>query len=401
MKRRARNVIAAAIMLALVLAGCGSKEVVMKEFTSEDETVSIQLNEKWKQEDIGTGAEGWIAAASEDDSEAVMVMQMAKNIYGANVIDMDNWKDMINASYPMSEMTLIDNPSVQGMDVAETYSCTVTIEDISGNGRILYGETEYAYYSILYVAIKMNDAEVEYFNNVCGSFKENAPEIEETSAAESTDTIQWFNNTCAVLTAANRWDYTLFGGAPADENSKSMVQNLLSEWWDVTDHETAEETMDWLLKEGHRVSFAEEMDMLAEAGLADVSEAERVDLILESFDVSEEEAQNYSDWFAFYEQYGSDAAAGWDYSRAMSLLGYYYLAGYYTEEEALDKSLETAEIIQNTFDSWDSLMESYFVGYEYWAEESSDERREIYEEIKAASDSPFQLEWGMAFEKTW
>ncbi len=111
--------------------------------------------------------------------------------------------------------------------------------------------------------------------------------------------------------------------------------------------------------------------------------------------------KNYADWFAFYEQYGSDAAAGWDYSRAMSLLGYYYLAGYYTEEEALDQSMETAVVIQSTFDSWDDFMESYFLGYEYWAEESSDERRALYEEIKAASDSPFQLDWGMTFEKTW
>lgn len=401
MKKVTRNIIVAAIMLTLVLGGCGNKAVVMKEFTSADGTISIQLNEKWKQEDMGTGGEGWIVAVSEDDSEAIMAMQMAKNIYGTNIIDMDNWKDTINASYPMSEMALIDNPSVPGMDVAETYSCTVTVEDISGDGRILYGETDYAYYSILYVAIKMNAAEIEYFNNVCRSFKETAPEIEETPMAENTDTVQWFNNTCAVLTAANRWDYTLFGGAPADDNSKSMVQDLLSEWWDVTDRETAEETMDWLITEGHRVSFAEEMNTLAESGLAEVSEAERVGWILENFDVSEDEAQNYADWFAFYEQYGSDAAAGWDYSRAMSLLGYYYLAGYYTEEEALDKSLETAEVIQNTFDSWDSFMESYFVGYEYWAGESSDDRREIYEEIKAASDSPFQLEWGMALEKTW
>lgn len=401
MKKVTRNIIAAAIMLTLVLAGCGNKEVVMKEFTSADETVSIQMNEKWKQEDMGTGGTGWVVAVSEDDSEAIMVMQMAKNIYGTNIVDMNNWKDMINASYQMSEMTLIDNPSVPGMDVAETYSCTVTVEDISGDGRILYGETDYAYYSILYVAIKMNAAETEYFNNVCGSFQETAPEVEETPVAENTDTVQWFNNTCAVLTAANRWDYTLFGGAPADDNSKSMVQDLLSEWWDVTDRETAEETMDWLLTEGHRVSFAEEMNTLAESGLAEVSEAERVDWILDNFDVSEEEAQSYADWFAFYEQYGSEAAAGWDYSRAMSLLGYYYLAGYYTEEEALDKSLETAEVIQNTFDSWDSFMESYFVGYEYWAGESSDDRREIYEEIKAASDSPFQLEWGMTLEKTW
>ena len=67
----------------------------------------------------------------------------------------------------------------------------------------------------------------------------------------------------------------------------------------------------------------------------------------------------------------------------------------------MDQSLETAVVIQNTFDSWDSFMESYFVGYEYWAEESSDDRRAVYEEIKAASDSPFQLDWGMTLEKTW
>lgn len=152
----------------------------------------LEFSEKWKQEDMGSGAEGWIAGVSENGSDAIMVMQMAKNIYGTNIADMDNWKDMINASYPMSEMTSIeiDNPSVPGMDVAETYRCSVTVENITGEGRILYGETEYAYYSILYVAVKMNAADEEYFNNVCASFKEAASEIGETAAAESTDTIQ-------------------------------------------------------------------------------------------------------------------------------------------------------------------------------------------------------------------
>ena len=153
MKRVTRSVMAAVVMLVLMLAGCGNAEVVMKEFTSADETVRIQLNEKWKQEDMGTVGAGWVVAVSEDDSDAVMVMQMPKNIYGTNIADMDSWKDMINASYPMSEMTLIDNPSVPGMDVAETYRCIVTVEGISGDGRILYGETEYAYYSIMYVAV--------------------------------------------------------------------------------------------------------------------------------------------------------------------------------------------------------------------------------------------------------
>ena len=32
--------------------------------------------------------------------------------------------------------------------------------------------------------------------------------------------------------------------------------------------------------------------------------------------------------------------SAWDYSRAMSNLGFYYLAGYYTVTESLDRSLE-------------------------------------------------------------
>ncbi len=356
MKKVKRSMVLAAVALALILTGCGGA-VVMKEFTSADETVSIQMSEKWTAEDMGAGSEGWVAAANANGSDAVIVMQLPKNVYGT--IDMDDWQDLINNSYAVSGAETIENPSVPGMEVVAAYSCAVTADGVKGEGRILYGETDYAYYNILYVALKINAAKTEYFNNVCASFQENAPEMEDLSTIDRTDTVQWFNNTCAVLTAVNSWDYTLFGGAPANDSSKAIVQNMLNEWWDVTDHESADETMDWLLNEGQRVSFAEELGC------------------------------------------GEDDVAGWDYCRAMSLLGYYYLAGYYTEEEALDQSLEVAKTIQNTFDSWDSLMDSYFAGYEYWSEDNSGERREIYEGIKAEADSPFNLDWGMTLEKSW
>lgn len=403
--RRKKGIIAVLALMAM-LAGCGSKEVVMKEFTSKDQTVSIQMNEEWVEhediieEDLRWAAEGWIAMTSENGAEEIIVAQLPKHIY--NISDMDNFKELIKASYSVSVSQPVDSPSVSGMDVAETESCKITVENSTLDGRILYGQTKYAYYGIIYLAaVKINEAKEEYFNKVCASFQETAPEVEDTSIAGGSDTVQWFNNTCAVLTAVNGWDYTIFGGMTAGEGSKNIVQNLLSEWWEVTDRASADETMDWLLEEGHRVSFAEEMEYLAEAGVADAPAQERADVILANFEVDAEEADNYADWFTFYEQYGPDAMAGWDYSRAMSLLGYYYLAGYYTQEEALDKSLETAETIQETFDSWDDFMESYFIGYEYWAGESSDERREIYEEIKASSDDPFRLDWNMTFEKSW
>lgn len=404
--RNVRQTAAAVVaMLVLVLVGCGSKEVVMKEYVSKDQSVSIQMDEEWKEqedfisEEMEGLADGWIVASTQNESDAILVAQMPKHIY--NISSIDECKDMVSSSWAMSEIQPVESPGVSGMNVEETDSCTMTLDNVSGDGLVLYGETEYAYYAILYVAPKINDTKTEYFHNVCASFKETVPEIESAFSTEITDTIQWFNNTYAVLTVLNGWDYTVYGGIPADASGAAVAQSILSESWDVTDRDSADETMEWLLTEGHRTSFAEDMDYLGEDALTDVSEDERVNVILDNFEVDQEEAESYARWYALYEQYGAEAAAGWDYSRAMSLLAYYYLAGFYTEEEALDASLEVAEVIQSTFDSWDSYMESYFAGYEYWAEESSEDRRDIYEEIKTSSDNPFSLAWDTALEKSW
>lgn len=404
MDKRKKKTAVLAIALLLLVTGCGSseKEIVLKEYVSEDETVSIQMDESWKTEVVNdeSGSEGWISAFTEDDSEGIVVMQLTKSVYGAGV-DMDRWKEVIESTYPMSELEDIQAPSVPNMNVDSAYSCNVTADGVKGDGRVVYGDTDYAFYCILYAAPEMTDRKEEYFKKVCVTFKETAPEIENASTVEATDTIQWFNNTCAVLTAVNGWDYTMFGGLPANDSSKQIAQNLLADWWEVTDRASADEIMDWLLTEGHRVSFAESMEYIGESGIGDVPKEERIDFLLENFDIDEEEAKNYDIWYSCYEQYGDNAIAGWDLSRAMSLLGNYYLAGYYTETQALDKSLEVARIIQEAFDTWDDFMESYFVGYEYWAEESSEERRGIYEDMKKEADSPYNVDWDLTFEKTW
>ncbi len=218
---------------------------------------------------------------------------------------------------------------------------------------------------------------------------------------ETTDTVQWFNNTYAVLTVLNERDYRVYSGSRPNPVDKALAKTVLENSWSVTDRASADESFQWLLDEGHRVSMAEELSYLAEMGLADVPEDQRLEAILTNFDLEEQQAEQYVNWFALYEQYGENTAAAWDYSRAMWLLSYYYLADYYTEEEALDQSLALAQTIQTTVDSWDSFMESYFAGYEYWSEESSDERRKIYTTLKLSTNSPFSLDWNTPLEKTW
>lgn len=57
--------------------------------------------------------------------------------------------------------------------------------------------------------------------------------------------------------------------------------------------------------------------------------------------------------------------------------------------------------VQPLFESWYDLMDSYLRGYEYWAGESSEERRAIYEELKTRDDNPYQIDVKLELIKTW
>ena len=218
--------------------------------------------------------------------------------------------------------------------------------------------------------------------------------------AEVPDTIRWINATHAILTDMNGWDCAVFGGMEATEANKKLMIPFLDEWWGVTDHDSAEENIEWLLTEGHRAEFVEFMALLDEDGWAEYSEEETAAMmseLLEDEDMGKSVARSYADYLG----YGPSSIDGWDYSRALSLLGWYYVAGFYTESEALDKALEIAKELQGKFSSWDELTESYMRGYEYWSDESADPRREVYNDLKGRSDSPYQIAWDTVLEKSW
>lgn len=422
MKKTAASIL---LILALILAGCGNAsekdttlskpvsedetagtaetDIPVTRFASADESVSIEVAGRWKKQDIASQVdehmefltEGCLELTNEDESESIYIMQVSK-FYSSYIEDC---KQLAQSVCPMSDIKPLDHPNISGIKVAETYSGKIDDEEEYEEGILLYGESIFSYYVILYAVPQIEASHIAYFNRICESFREAATE-ENNSSIESTDTIRWFNNTYAVLTISNGWDDTLYGGLPANEKTAMLALGVLYDTWNITDRTTADEKLDWLLTEGDRADVAEGMGYLAEDGFADVPEEERVEKLSEDYMLVPKGAQTYANMFALYEQYGENAVAGWDYSQAITLLSYGYLAGFYTEDEALDPSLEIAENLQTIFDSWDSFMESYFVGYEFHGNDSS-EQRTIYEERKASYDNPFRLDWEMKLEKSW
>lgn len=98
---------------------------------------------------------------------------------------------------------------------------------------------------------------------------------------------------------------------------------------------------------------------------------------------------------------GRATGSAWDYSRAMSNLGFYYLAGYYPITESLDRSLEVARTIQQTYGSWDEFIASYLAGYHAWAGDEAENRDLIYEGLKGSAFNPYAVDWNLELKKTW
>ena len=295
----------------------------------------------------------------------------------------------------------MEAPAVSGVSDLTAYVCDMETDSAKGKGYVIYGESDYAYYMLCYVGNTITNEKKRNFNVSCSTLKEIPKEEENNFATEMTNSIRWFHATYAITTRLNQQNLNYFGGYAANETNQKLVKQILAESWEVTDQASAAEAMEWILTEGHRNTYKENMKSLDDAGIKNVAAEERKAFIEENFVITGDEAEKSVALYAIYEQYGENAIDAWDYCRAMSLAAYYYHAGYYTEQEALDKSMEIAQMMQPLYSSWDEAMNSYLLGYEYWAEESADERRAVYEELKAEEDSVYKIDWNLTFEKTW
>lgn len=404
-KRSIAAVIAAVIGFQL-LTGCGkqAEAVNEKEFISADGTYSVWADENYVLTDVGL--DSWMDLGMPGSTDGILIMQLLPD---SRSISMGNWESLdavreymeeANQLYDRQEADKPENPIFHRM---EAYTYQTTQEGHVGKMYTVYGETDYAYYAISLIESGSGQDDNEFFKNICASFKEIEEGIEakEASIAETPDTIRWFNASNALLVGLNNFDYRLFGGLVPNSINREVAKNNLNNAFGVTDKFSANETLQWLLSEGERADFKELMEYLEEAGLHEIEKEERTDFMLENFEVSEEEAENYAEWYNKYEEDSEDAVSGWDYNRALSQIANFYLAGYYTLEEAYDASLDAAVIVQERFDSWDDYMESYFTGYEYWGGESSEDRREVYRSLQSAEDNPYQIDFHTKLEKSW
>ena len=197
----------------------------------------------------------------------------------------------------------------------------------------------------------------------------------------------WALATSGVLWERNRDRHDTLGGMEPTAENINRIKQVLSQWWDITSRDTLLEQLEGLDGGGHRREF-EEMGPYVES-----LSGERYREVVARAQQNEELSHRMQIVKQHYGALGRKSLLGWDYARYVFLCRWGYFVGYLTEEEAWDRIMPVAGMLQRTFESWKDLGENYLVGREFWSlaqtKRDGDLYRESYQRLLTDPASPW------------
>jgi hypothetical protein len=174
---------------------------------------------------------------------------------------------------------------------------------------------------------------------------------------------------------------------PSDE-ARRALDGPLRDAWGIRNRSDLLRVLAQLEAGGHRKGFDEHGAVFLRLKPDDL-EATRAQLshnpvALRRIDVVEEH----------FTALGEKSIAGWDYGRYVALCRWGHLMGYLTEDEAWERIMPVARMLQRVFDSWEDLGENYLIGREMWSPDETDRTgdavREAFERLRTDPESPWQ-----------
>jgi hypothetical protein len=199
----------------------------------------------------------------------------------------------------------------------------------------------------------------------------------------------WALGASAVLIERNWGRHNYLSPHPINPRNIEKWKKSLKNWWGVESRDDLLESLDWAMEKGHRVSFEKWGKYLKELN------DEQYQQLLQEYANDNERLQEIRIVKKYYDKLGSKSLMGWDMSRYICLCRWGYFVGYLSEQEAWEKIMPVARMLQKTFDSWDDLGQNYLIGRQYWSYKYTLEEGDIfddaYQRLVDMKSSPWNL----------
>jgi len=195
-----------------------------------------------------------------------------------------------------------------------------------------------------------------------------------SSKSWSPEAKAWALGCAGVLNEVNHCRHNTL--LPCDKNEKNIEswKKSLDKWWGVKSRNDLFGSLRRIEKDGHRKMFddwGKYIQSLSE---------EQYKKLVEEKGSDKEKLNEILIAKEYHKKLGGKSLLGWDYSRYICLCRWGYLVGYISEEEAWERIMPVAEMLQKKFDSWEDLGRNYLIGRRFWSHKYTIEKGDLYED---------------------
>lgn len=177
--------------------------------------------------------------------------------------------------------------------------------------------------------------------------------------------------------------YSIISGLNVDQVQDKEINNASEkegwkESWNVYNHDTAIESLEWLQKEGHRRSIKKYVNLFNGSNWVNVTKKTKA-LLPQLKDAKEKLGIT-----------GPLPNIGaWDYARIANNARIFHSFGYISAAEANTYLQAAVNLAKSDYPDWKSYSEGFIIGRHIWAEEFSDQFFEIHQLLLSENESPF------------
>lgn len=194
--------------------------------------------------------------------------------------------------------------------------------------------------------------------------------LEKKYSKKITPTMNFIISCCFLTNRASENTGYEIGAMAKGTLSRIRMKKALKGPWNIKNKRKFNETINWLLNEGHNKACLMEMDEY----LGRVEESPNPELFNK-----------------LYNDYPSRGIIAWDLCRLCNIATWGTIAGYIKYKDAIALCVKACKILQDNFESWDEMIDNYLIGFWYWNgnKENMLQRKEWYESQKNSEKSLF------------
>lgn len=184
--------------------------------------------------------------------------------------------------------------------------------------------------------------------------------IEKSYIKKITPTMNFIISCCFLTNRASESDGYEIGGMVKGTVPRLKMRRALKGPWRIKNKRKFNETLQWLMEEGHNKGCLEEMEQCQDR----IGESPNPELFQKLLD-----------------DYPEKGILAWDLCRLCNVATWGTIAGYIKYEDAIALCVKAGKILQDNFDSWDEMIDNYLMGLWYWSGDKEEvaTRKEWYD----------------------